>query len=174
MAEKSHDYFLTTKRLGIRVWTKADLPLATVLWEDPDVTRFIGGPMRPDDIRRRLDAEIQNQMKENLQYWPVFEKETATFIGCCGFSPFRLDPQHLLEMGIHLLKPWWGTGYAWEAASAVLEHFANLNETRTIVAGHHPENERSRRLIMSLGFEPQEPLMYPPTGLLHPMYRWRK
>ena len=42
---------------------------------------------------------------------------------------------------------------------------------RGISAGHHPGNERSRRLITRLGFCYVGDVYYPPTGLLHPSYR---
>ncbi len=36
-------YFLTSARLGFRQWTAADLPLAVALWQDAEVTRYLGG-----------------------------------------------------------------------------------------------------------------------------------
>lgn len=63
---------MKTKRLGFSKWNVADLDLATQLWGEEGVTRFIcaDGKFTQQDIIRRLDTEIHND--ELSQYWPVF------------------------------------------------------------------------------------------------------
>ena len=82
-------YFLRSRRLGFSIWTHADLPLAFELWGDPEVTALTGGPFTPQQVRRRLEREINNHEEHGIQYWPIFLAETGEHIGCCGLQPHK-------------------------------------------------------------------------------------
>lgn len=165
------DYFLRTRRLGFRRWRDDDMPLATALWGDPEVMRLIDarGALRPEDIREKLDREIANDRFYRVQYWPVFRLEDGGHVGCCGLRP-HTQAQRIYEIGFHVRPEHWRRGYALEAARAVVAHaFYDLG-ANALFAGHHPQNEASRRLLDKLGFEYQRDELYPPTGLKHPSY----
>lgn len=53
------EYFMKTKRLGFSKWNVADLDLATQLWGEEEVTRFIcaDGKFTQQDIIRRLQIQ---------------------------------------------------------------------------------------------------------------------
>lgn len=84
------NFFIKTKRIGFSKWNEADLNLATQLWGDEEVTRFIcsTGIFTSEDIIHRLETEIQNDKLFHMQYWPIFELSTEELIGCCGIRPF--------------------------------------------------------------------------------------
>jgi [ribosomal protein S5]-alanine N-acetyltransferase len=162
-------YFLQSPRLGFRQWSRADLPLAQALWEDPEVTRFIGGPLSPEKIQEKLNAEMDLSSRHNVQYWPIFLLETQQHAGCAGLRPYRLE-NSIFELGVHLQRPYWGRGLAEEAARAVIKFaFENIG-AKALFAGHHPGNSASHRLIRKLGFRRTHEEFYPPTGLDHPSY----
>lgn len=167
------DYFLQSARLGFRSWTEGDLPLAKALWGDPEVTRFIGGPFSPEMVRSRLQAEIENQQRFGVQYWPVFLLDGDAHAGCAGLRPYR--PEHqIYELGFHLHPAFWGQGLAQEAARTAIDYaFCKLG-AEALFAGHHPANQASRRLLLKLGFLFTGEELYQPTGLLHPSYLLRK
>ena len=162
-------YLFESERLGFAVWNEDDLSEAVRLWGDDEVTRYIGGPFSIIKIRERLSLEIENQNRYQIQYWPIFLKINGTFIGCCGLKPYK-DDIKILETGFHLCKRYWGKGYASEAAVRVLGYaFDSLMITK-IVAGHHPDNIRSKRTLEKLGFRYIRDEYYEPTGLDHPLY----
>lgn len=164
-------WFMETERIGFSKWENTDIILATKLWGDPQVTRFIcaAGKFSEQEIFERLQLEIYNEKLFHVQYWPIFEKTTEKFIGCCGLRPFQAE-KHSYEMGFHLCKEYWGKGYALEAANAVIIHsFRTLNADK-LHAGHNPRNEASKKLLMKLGFEYVGNQYYEPTGLEHPSY----
>lgn len=68
------NFFLKTNRMGFSQWEENDGELARQLWGDPEVTRWIcaSGRFRPDEITARLQKEIENGRKYQVQYWPVF------------------------------------------------------------------------------------------------------
>lgn len=162
-------FFLTSARLGFDVWTESDLPLALGLWGDPAVTRLTGGPFTASQVEARLAGEIANQKRLGLQYWPLYLLETGEHVGCCGLRPHGAT-EGVRELGFQLRASMWGKGFACEAAQTVIGHaFSHLN-LNGLLAGHHPQNDRSRRVLAKLGFQYSHDEFYPPTGLLEPCY----
>jgi ribosomal-protein-alanine N-acetyltransferase len=164
------DYFLQSPRLGFRCWRDTDLRLAVGLWGDPAVTRYIAaGGYTLHDVQARLQSEVDAQRTYRLQYWPIFLLATGEHIGCCGLR-MRANQPEVPELGFHLVSRHWRRGYAFEAASRVIEHAFSLDGIQAIFAGHNPENAASRRLLSRLGFAYTGDQFYAPTGLRHPSY----
>lgn len=166
MADK---YFLVSNRLGFREWSQDDLPLARALWGNAGVTTLIGGPFSEQQIKDRLYKEIETSDNCGVQYWPVFLLENGSFVGCAGLRPYVGSPG-VFELGIHICPEFWRRGLAEEAGRAVIDFgFFKLGAS-ALFAGHHPENENSRRLVIKLGFRFTHEELYVPTGRLHPSY----
>jgi RimJ/RimL family protein N-acetyltransferase len=164
------DYFLQSLRLGFRCWRDADLQLAVDLWGDPAVTRYIAAHgYALQDVQTRLQSEINAERTYRMQYWPIFLLATGEHIGCCGLRPQENQPE-VPELGVQLVPRHWHQGYAFEAASRVIEHAFTLGGVRAVFAGHNPENAASRRLLSRLGFVYTGDQFYAPTGLQHPSY----
>ena len=120
-------YFMTTERLGFRLWSATDLPLANALWGDPRVTTLIGGPFK--EVQQRLQREIAGMDVHHVQYWPIFLLPGNEHAGCAGLRPYRIEDS-IYEIGFHLRPPHWGRGLAEEAARSVIEFaFETLNAT---------------------------------------------
>jgi RimJ/RimL family protein N-acetyltransferase len=162
---------LSTSRLFLRPWEENDFKLARNLWSDADVMTFLGGPLSDEKVRERMRAEMACQQRHGVQYWPIFEKDTDDFVGCCGLRPWEYSPPEGHELGFHLVKKKWGKGYASEVAQGVVRHaFENL-QYPMLRAGHHPEHVTSRKILLKLGFEFVDVVFYKPTGLMHPTYK---
>jgi len=85
-------YFLASARLGFRPWRDADLSLATDLWSDTEVTRWIGGPLSPAAAAERLAAEIATHAEAGIQYWPIFQLADAAHVeGSTAKAPNAFD-----------------------------------------------------------------------------------
>jgi RimJ/RimL family protein N-acetyltransferase len=163
-------YFLTTRRLGFRTWRPDDLELALGVWNDPDVTRFIGGPPGRAAVEERLAREIATQAAHGIQYWPIFLLAGGQHVGCCGLRPYRAENE-MPELGVHIRPAYWRQGFALEAAQAVIKHAFEHRAARALFAGHNPANAASRALLVRLGFIYTHDELFPPTGLHHPSYR---
>lgn len=166
------EFFLTTKRIGFSRWEADDLPLANLLWGEPDVTKYIcsSGKFSAEDISERLKKEIENNAQFHVQYWPAFERASDELIGCCGLRPYR-DREY--ELGFHLRSKFWRQGYAVEAASAVIEYAFDVLKAKRLFAGHNPRNMVSAKVLGKLGFAYIGDEFYEPTGLYHPSYELR-
>ncbi|HUA15410.1 MAG TPA: GNAT family N-acetyltransferase [Verrucomicrobiae bacterium] len=162
-------YFLISERLGFRIWNEKDLPLAISLWGDPDVTRLIGGPFSGEEIKSKLDREIECMARYHVQYWPIFVLKGDEFAGCAGLRPYAPE-KGIYELGFHIRRQSWGHGFAKEAGRAVVKYAFDTLRTGALFAGHHPSNAASRRVLEKLGFRFTHEELYAPTGLMHPSY----
>ena len=167
------EYFLKSQRLGFRCWREDDLPLAMEIWGDPEMTVFTGGPFTPQAVHARLADEISRMHVRGIQYWPVFLLEDDTHVGCAGLQIYN-EKEQVYEMGYYVRRPFWGQGLAREAALAVIGHAFGTLGFEALFAGHHPLNEASSRVLLSVGFSPAGWEVYPPTGILEPTYRLLK
>jgi RimJ/RimL family protein N-acetyltransferase len=156
-----------TVRLEFRTWDEAGEFNAARLWGDPDVTRFIGGPFDLEYVRRRLVIEMDSLQDRRIQYWPIYLRNSETFVGCCGMRYSEGDDPWL---GFHLLPQFWRQGFAVEASKSVLEFNDRELGIERIAAGHHPENAASRKVLETLGFVFERMQHYDPTGLMHYVY----
>ncbi len=167
-------HFLTTGRLGFMHWRTSDAPLAERLWCDETVTRFIRAtPYTAEQARQRLCDELDSQKNSGVAYWPIFSLENGEFVGCCGLHPHDgALGEYAYELGYHLLPVYWGQGLATEAAGAVLRYAVDVLGAPTVLAGHHPDNASSGKVLTKLGFVRVGAGFFPPTGLMHPIYRY--
>lgn len=92
-------------------------------------------------------------------------------MGCCGLRPFEPGA---FELGFHLRPAFWGRGLATEAARAAIAYAFPELDAALLIAGHHPQNQASRRVLEKLGFSYIGENLYPPTGLMHPSYELRR
>lgn len=168
----SREFFMTTERIGFSTWKETDMVLATDLWGDKEVTKYIcaTGVFSRELIRERLQIEMQNQKEYQMSYWPIFNMITNEFIGCCGLRPYCLE-KNSYEIGFHIMKNHWQKGYGKEAALKVIWYGFTQLHGRELFAGHNPNNEKSKNLLLKLGFQYVRDEFYKPTGLFHPSYQ---
>jgi RimJ/RimL family protein N-acetyltransferase len=166
--------FLRTERIGFRLWTAKDLPLAVGIWGNPRVTRLVADLGNPSEeqARERLARELANQGAYGVQYWPIFLLDGGENLGCCGLRPFRPEAG-VFEIGAHLLPGRWGQGYATEALRCVIAHAFGPLKLRGLFARHNPNNHGSERIMKKLGFHYTHNEFMPQTGLGHPCYLLR-
>ena len=164
-----------TERLHFRTWRPDDLELAVGLWGDPEVARFVyaNGLVTRAMIEERLAREIATQDRSGIQYWPIFFRASGEHVGCCGLRPYRPE-ERIPELGVHIRPAFWRRGLAVEASRAVLDHAFNVLDAPAVFAGHNPANSASRELLARIGFVYTHDELYPPTGLMHPSYLYKR
>jgi ribosomal-protein-alanine N-acetyltransferase len=164
-------YFLTSKRLGFRLWKSDDFQLAKNLWGNYEVSKFIdsSGKLNDTQISEKLEKEIETQKTFGIQYWPIFLLTNNEHIGCCGLRPHDTQ-KRINEIGVHIIPDYWRKGFATEAINTVMEYAFNKLKVSALFAGHNPMNKSSRNLLLKLGYRYIHDEFYPPTGLNHPSY----
>eukprot|EP00727_Mastigamoeba_balamuthi_P001135 m51a1_g11018 hypothetical protein (180) ;mRNA; f:397309-397905 len=164
-----------TARLRFALWSEGDFGLAEQLWGDPRVTALIDRRPKLDTsaIRERFDRELGNLSQHSICYYQVWLKETNEFVGVAGLKPCdeKDDAGTVLEIGMQLRPQFWGMGIAREALESVARLAFEERDTAALCARHHPDNARSKKVLLSLGMQRTGEQLYPPTGLIHPVYK---
>ena len=79
----------------------------------------------------------------------VERKSDGAAIGMCGL--IKRDTLADVDIGYALLPAYWGQGYAYEAAAAVLAHARDGLKLRRLVAITSPGNTASNALLQKIG-----------------------
>jgi len=77
-------------------------------------------------------------------------KEEDRPIGICGL--IKRDALEDVDIGFAFLPVYWGKGYAYEAASAVMDYGKTDFGLKRLVAITSPDNDASISLLEKLGF----------------------
>lgn len=160
-----------TPRLVLRQWRAADREPFAALNGDPQVTQFLLPitPQESDALADRLAAGID---EHGWGFWAVEAPGVAPFIGFVGIKPLApaLPFAPGLEIGWRLAQPFWGRGYASEAADAALRVGFEQVGADEIVAFTATDNVRSRAVMDRLGMAADAaPFDHPAVPEGHPL-----
>lgn len=141
-----------TERLTLRRLELGDAEFILELLNEPSFLRFIGDrKVRTlDDARKYLsEGPLASYQRFGFGLYLILLKEEGVPLGICGL--LKRDSLPGVDLGFALLPRFWSRGYAFEAASAVMDYGRNVLRLGRIVAIVSPENEASIRLLGKLG-----------------------
>lgn len=140
---------LETERLILRAPRLEDAEAVAALVNDRRIaenTSRIPHPYGLADAQAFLTAANTDDREISF----LIGTSNRNIIGCCGIA--KLDGE-TPEIGYWLGVPFWGKGYATEAARAVIDHaFGELGHD-TLLAGARVSNPASRRVLEKCGFQ---------------------
>lgn len=144
---------LTTERLVLRRLQIEDAPALFSIYSDEESMRYFG--IKPHETLSDTEALIRKletlYASRRCIRWGVAFKDNDTLIGTCSLHHFD-EGYHCVQTGYDLNRTLWGKGIMTEAMVAVLNFgFTDLGLHR-IEAIIEIENERSRKLLLKLGF----------------------
>jgi RimJ/RimL family protein N-acetyltransferase len=140
---------IETERLILRGWRESDLDDYASMAADEEVTRFIGGPISRSNAWGRIAFNIGHCNLRGFGFWAVDRKSDGKFIGRIGV--FYPDGWEAVEVGWVLAKPYWGHGYATEAAKASLHFGFQQTSVAKLVSFIDPDNYASQRVAERIG-----------------------
>ena len=136
----------------LRPWKDSDFEVFAEMHADPEVMRYLLGPMSRDDAAGAF-ARLRKAIDE--RGWGVWAVEVdGVFAGMTGLMIPRwpLPCMPCTEILWRLRREYWGRGVAFAAATLALDRgFTEVGLTE-IVALTTPPNVRSIRLMERLGF----------------------
>jgi [ribosomal protein S5]-alanine N-acetyltransferase len=145
-------FILESKRLLLRPPEECDVA-AIAGFMEWDVVKNLSRAPHPyteEHARVFLGRQEEGRVKGSDFAFAVTRKDGGALAGMCGV---HLREQGF-ELGYWLGRPYWGQGYATEAAAEVLGFaFRNLR-AEAVEAGWFHDNPASGRVLEKLGFRP--------------------
>jgi RimJ/RimL family protein N-acetyltransferase len=141
---------LTTPRLLLRTWREDDLPLYAALNSDPEVVKYLGGPLTREGSDEIAEWAQHVFETEGIGLLAVERSEDGAFLGMCGLHHQSSVPDEV-EVAWRLAHEHWGHGYATEAATAWLDHGFDALGFPEIISITDPPNVRSLGVMRRLG-----------------------
>ena len=138
---------LRTPRLLLRPPVPADAARISLLAGDFDVASMTG--TLPHPYSEQMAAEWIGSVLAGEEGVVFAILRSGALIGCTGYRAMAADHA---EMGYWIGKPYWGMGYASEAAKALISYAFAADGFDYLLAGHFADNPASERVIRKLGF----------------------
>lgn len=141
---------IQTQRLRLRTPRPADAPRIAKYAGDFDVAKMTTRMPHPYQLS---DAEgflrqLHNPLGKDMAVFAI-DAECEGLVGMIGF---HWNDEGKPEMGYWLGKPFWGQGFATEAARAALKWARDGWGRKVIYAGHFADNPASGAVLMKCGF----------------------
>jgi len=136
---------MRSPRLSYRPIEAADASRIAALAGEWDVARMTARIPHPYSL---VDADLWIASIGNDEFVRCVELD-GKLIGAVGYIEGD-DGQ--AEIGYWIGKPWWGHGFATEAARTLVEYCFNAVHFRRLTCGHFIDNPASARVIAKLGF----------------------
>jgi len=136
---------LHSARLSYRPLGHSDAGRIASLAGEWDIARMTSRIPHPYTL---IDADLWIASLGNDEFVRGVEHEGA-LIGAVGYIE---GEQREAEIGYWIGKPWWGYGFATEAAQALVDHCFGPAAFVRLTSGHFIDNPASARVIAKLGF----------------------
>jgi ribosomal-protein-alanine N-acetyltransferase len=142
---------LQTDRLTLRPYQFSDIPALVPLIGAREVaatTLRIPHPFNEQHARDYI-AKTQDPAQSDKLLRAIVIRESGALCGGVGLA---IEPEHRrAELGYWIGVPFWGNGYATEAARAMVQHGFQVLGLHRIFASHYPSNPASGSILRKIG-----------------------
>ena len=164
---------LETDRLLLRAPVPGDAEALAPMYADPEVMRYVGDgrTLTQSDTERSVKRMIERWEADGFGLFTTVRQEDCAIIGRVGLLVWNTDtwepttraeaanaPSEV-EVGYTLGKPYWGRGYATEAAGAVRDYALNELGAERLIALIIHGNTASENVARKLGLEYERDIM---------------
>jgi RimJ/RimL family protein N-acetyltransferase len=136
---------MKSRRLKFRELNEGDAQRIAELAGDWDIARMtarIPYPYSAPQAHQWLRAIEPGEFVRAVEF-------KGELIGAVGYMP---GSDSSAEIGYWIGKPWWGRGFATEAAQALVRHCFSTARIERLTCCHFVDNPASARVIAKLGF----------------------
>jgi len=144
---------ISTKRLSLRPFLVDDAARVVSLVGDFEVARQTATMPHPLSLEYARDWITSIGYEGGMMLGIEREGQLIGKVGYIDYEPDGSDKSSSVEISYWLGKNYWGQGYAFEAASAIIPVIFDNYSINTIIAGHATDNPGSERIIDKLGFQ---------------------
>src|SRR5919204_170959 len=155
---------LETERLVLRAPVQEDAEALAPMYADPEVVRYLGDgrALTRKETERSVRRMIESWEADGFGLFTTVRKEDDLVIGRVGlilwnpetWQTTRADAEgpKELEVGYTIGRPYWGNGYATEAAAAARDFALGQLGARRLIAMIIHGNDASENVARKLGF----------------------
>jgi RimJ/RimL family protein N-acetyltransferase len=141
---------IQTSRLLLRAWRPEDLPEYSRINSDPEVMRYLGGPLTSDETHAQVERFQRHWATWGYGRWAVEHLADGRLIGFVGLSNHPWYPDEV-EIAWRLDRAYWGRGLATEGAAAVLRHAFEELGLDSLISFADRDNVASWRVMEKSG-----------------------
>lgn len=150
---------LESERLVSRFLNENDTLPWCEYFADAENCRFLSLP-DVSSIEKKaaimVNYALTRYKNNTLGLQALITKDTGELIGMCGLLVQEVNGKKEIEVGYHLLKRFWGKGYAIEAAQLFRDYGFRNSDTPAIVSIIDPLNEPSKKVARRNGMTLRE------------------
>jgi len=145
---------LETERLRLRPLAFEDEAAVFALASDPEIARFVRFEAHRTraETRAFIELVLEHYRRGDPFAWAIILREDGGLLGSCGFVS-QVPERKSAEIGYWLGKPYWGKGYAVEAARALVRFGFQQMDLERVEAKCFLENRAGQRVIGKLGMK---------------------
>lgn len=166
---------IDTDRLTLRPWLPRDRMAFAALNADAEVMQHFPRTLTLAESDGVIQRFRNRWAGDGICFGAVERRSDGAFVGMVGLSRVRFGQpgplEGALEMGWRIARPFWGQGYATEAARGWLAHGFGALDADEIVAFAVPANHRSLAVMRRLGMhaDPTRDFNHPSLPDGHPL-----
>jgi RimJ/RimL family protein N-acetyltransferase len=148
---------IQTERLALRPFAPDDIDALAEVLSDPEVMRYVGKGEERGRTREESERTLRTILEEygrwghGLLAATTPKENDGRPIGWCGLIRWNLDGVEEVEVAYLLGRPYWGKGFATEAATAVRDFGLGARGRRRLVSLIYPDNRASVRVAEKMG-----------------------
>jgi RimJ/RimL family protein N-acetyltransferase len=135
-----------TDRLTLRELTFNDIGALLEVLGDPVAMEHYPAPMTRAQTEDWIAWARESYERNGFGLWAVERSTDGAFLGDCGPMLQPVEGELVPEIGYHIVRRWWGRGFATEAAVACRNLVLGELGFARVVSIVAPENLASRRV----------------------------
>ncbi len=163
---------LETERLRLRPPLTEDAEALAPMYADPKVMRFLGDgrTLTAEQTARSVQRMIDGWEADGFGLFTTVRRDDEAVIGRVGLIVWNpetwqttranADGPTELEVGYTIGRPFWGLGYATEAAGAARDYALGKLGAKRLIALIIHGNDASANVARKLGFEHERDIMF--------------
>lgn len=143
---------IETARLILRPLREEDRQVMVDVHTDPRTNRFDPDPLDVAQASELVTTWLAHWAEHGFGYCAVTDRPAMEVIGLTGIRVRDFHGEKVLNLGYRFRPEAWGTGYAVEAARAILDWCARELPSMPVLASMNVANTPSIRVAERIGF----------------------
>ncbi|MEB3882342.1 GNAT family N-acetyltransferase [Lyngbya sp. CCY1209] len=140
-----------TQNLTLRPYEIADVGTLFPILSDPTTLQFWPRPFTRNQVEAWVDRNRRSYEMDGFSRYIIRLNSDGTIVGDCGILRGIVAGRVVNDLGYIIHHPYWGRGYATEAARAIADYGLNTLKLDALHANMPWNHHASRRVAEKIG-----------------------